>query len=334
MNKYEEEYASGRSNDSIIDSSAMSPTDRDGNPIPVTIPIELAPGVKVVYTTRLGGVSVADWSYCNLGGKGEEDPDLTMRNRIAVSQAIRADLSLVSQVHSAVVADMDDLFTPNAPFGCDLSGSGQAEAYRADAEIIARPHVALGMFAADCLPVLLADAETGIIAAAHCGRRGLQRGVLEATVAAMVTKGSEPVNITATLGPRICGDCYEVGSKIADDFDAQFPGTFTVTRFSGPGIDIAGAAVQCLMKAGIPRDNVIDSRPRVTAATQYLSEDEELARLCRRDDEDTPQLSQRLAKMHHPMCTFENPLWYSHRRAAQANKAHEGRLLALVMREI
>ena len=56
--------------DEILDSNAISPTDEEGNPVPVTIPIALAPGVTVVYTTRLGGVSHGDFGDCNLGGKG------------------------------------------------------------------------------------------------------------------------------------------------------------------------------------------------------------------------------------------------------------------------
>lgn len=55
--------------DAILDSNAIDPTDVDGNPIPVTIPIMLAPGVKVVYTTRLGGTSEGDYAHCNLGVK-------------------------------------------------------------------------------------------------------------------------------------------------------------------------------------------------------------------------------------------------------------------------
>ena len=70
------------------------------------------------------------------------------------------------------------------------------------------PASPLGMFAADCLPVLLGDPVTGIIGAAHCGRRGLERGVIGATVDLMKSKGADPANIVATLGPRICGDCY------------------------------------------------------------------------------------------------------------------------------
>lgn len=328
-------HGSPQFDDAILDSSTMSPTDSAGNPIPVTIPIDLAPGVKVVYTTRLGGVSQGDWGNCNYGGKGGESPERVAANRIALAKELNADLSLVSQIHSGIAVDTDELADKrNAPFGIDLSGttkSGNGTVIEADAQVTSRTGLALGMFAADCMPVLLADPEHGIIGAAHCGRGGLLRGVIGSCVELMVSKGAQPQHIVATLGPRICADCYEVGGEIADDFDAHFPGSYSLTRFSGPGVDLVAAAMQELAAAGIPRDNVIDSRPRVAAATQYLSEDEELIGLCLRDDEDSPRLSERIAKLRHPMCTFENPLWYSHRRSSRANKAHEGRMLALIV---
>ena len=124
-----------------------------------------------------------------------------------------------------------------------------------------------------------------------------------------------------------------MGGDIADEFDAQFPGTFTLSRFGQPGIDIAAAALQELAKAGVPADNIVSSRPRVNAATQYLSEDEELAMLCQSDGEGEPQLSERFRNIRRSLCTLENPLWFSHRRAALAGKRHEGRMLALIVRE-
>ena len=90
--------------DAILDSNALDPTDVDGNPIPVTIPIMLAPGVKVVYTTRLGGTSEGDYAHCNLGGKSGDDPNHVLANRVALSNAIDAKLSLVSQVLLSVPA--------------------------------------------------------------------------------------------------------------------------------------------------------------------------------------------------------------------------------------
>ena len=332
--------------DAILDSNAIDPTDVDGNPIPVTIPIMLAPGVKVVYTTRLGGTSEGDYAHCNLGGKSGDDPNHVLANRVALSNAIDAKLSLVSQVHSGVAVDVDELFVMNRPFGFDVSGgkgetaqqvgetADEPAVVEADGQVTAQKNVALGMFAADCLPVLMADPEAGVIGAAHCGRRGLQNGVIGATIEKMVSKGARPERIVATLGPCICGDCYEVGGDIADEFDAQFPGTFTLSRFGQPGIDIAAAALQELAKAGVPADNVVSSRARVNAATQYLSEDEELAEICQADGEGEPQLAERFKKIRRSLCTLENPLWFSHRRATIAGKAHEGRMLALIVREL
>lgn len=344
------------SNEEILDSNAISPTDEDGNPIPVTIPIALAPGVTVVYTTRLGGVSVGDFGDCNLGGKSGDDPAAIESNRVALAKQLGCGLSLVSQVHSAVAVDVDESWHLNTPFGFDVSGTrtdasgtrtdvadGVTEEGRpvdtaanpttavveADGQVTTRTGVALGMFAADCLPVLFADPVARVIGAAHCGRRGLERGVIGETVDLMVSKGASRERIIATLGPRICGDCYEVGDEIAGSFQNRFPLTKTVTRFGGAGIDIAEAAMIDLAFAGV--NQVVDSLPRVHAATQYLEADGELASLCASDGEGPALLADRIADIRHSMCTLENPLWYSHRRAALAGKRREGRMLALVM---
>ena len=239
----------------ILDSNSISSTDKAGRPIPVTIPIALAPGIKVVYTTRLGGLSTGDYGNLNLGGKSGDEPEAVLSNRIALAEAVQARLSLVSQVHSGVAVDVDDSFVINTSFGFDVSGThGETDTphvIEADGQVTAQSGIALGMFAADCLPVLLGDPVTGIIGAAHCGRRGLERGVIGTTVDLMKSKGADPANIVATLGPRICGDCYEVGDEIADQFIKRFPLTKTKTRFGGAGIDIAEAAMIDLAFAGV-----------------------------------------------------------------------------------
>ena len=109
--------------DEILDSNQISSTDKEGRPIPVTIPIALAPGITVVYTTRLGGLSTGDYGNLNLGGKSGDNPQAVMSNRIALSEAVHARLSLVSQVHSGVAVDVDDSFVVNTPFGFDVSGT-------------------------------------------------------------------------------------------------------------------------------------------------------------------------------------------------------------------
>ena len=170
--------------DAILDSSSISSTDKAGRPIPVTIPIALAPGITVTYTTRLGGLSTGEWGNCNLGGKGGDSAEAVLSNRIALSESLGAPLSIISQVHSGKAVDMDEVFGRNAPFGYDFSGTQDDEGHapagvsviEADAQVTSRASVALGVFAADCLPVLLADPQAGVIGVAHCGRKGLQQG--------------------------------------------------------------------------------------------------------------------------------------------------------------
>ena len=80
--------------DAILDSNAIDPTDKNGNPIPVTIPIMLAPGIKVVYTTRLGGTSEGDFAHFNLGGKSGDKPEHVLANRKALADVLGAKISL------------------------------------------------------------------------------------------------------------------------------------------------------------------------------------------------------------------------------------------------
>lgn len=290
--------------------------------MPVTIPLVLAPGVEVRFTTRLGGASQGDWAFCNLGSKVGDDPAHVAANMEGLAHVMGAPLRLIHQVHSAIAVDADEL------------ADNAVDSYHvdADAQVSARTGMPLGIFGADCLPVLYADPDSGVIAASHCGRRGLQRGVVHACVQKMIEKGADRTRISAMLGPCICGTCYEVGDEIAQEFNAQFPGTATVTRFGGAGIDIAAAARQALAAEGIEDERIVSAVPRVAAATSYLKDDAELQQLCMQDNEGDPALAERLGAMDRCLCTVENPLWYSHRRAFLSHKEHEGRFLAVIVR--
>ena len=177
----------------ILDSNSISSTDKAGRPIPVTIPIALAPGIKVVYTTRLGGLSTGDYGNLNLGGKSGDEPEAVLSNRIALAEAgasppiagppkyIPAWLWTWTTRSSS---------TPPSASTCPahMVRLTLRTSSRRTARSPAQSGIALGMFAADCLPVLLGDPVTGIIGAAHCGRRGLERGVIGATVDLMKSK--------------------------------------------------------------------------------------------------------------------------------------------------
>ena len=86
-----------------------------------------------------------------------------------------------------------------------------------------QPGVALGVLTADCQPVLFADADAGVIGAAHAGWKGAQGGVLGATVDAMERLGAKAPRIRAVIGPTISQRSYEVGPEFFDTFTADAP---------------------------------------------------------------------------------------------------------------
>ncbi len=83
------------------------------------------------------------------------------------------------------------------------------------------PGLAIAVLTADCQPVLLADAEAGVIGAAHAGWKGAAGGVLDATVTAMRALGAR--RITAVIGPTISQRAYEVGDDFMDSFIGEDP---------------------------------------------------------------------------------------------------------------
>ena len=86
------------------------------------------------------------------------------------------------------------------------------------------PGLALGILTADCAPVLLADAEAGVIGAAHAGWKGALGGVVESALAAMDKLGAERSRIAAAIGPCISQADYEVDARFHDEFTKPDPG--------------------------------------------------------------------------------------------------------------
>lgn len=207
--------------------------------------LERAAGVRHGFFTREGGVSEGLFASLNCGFGSGDDPERVAVNRTRAAEQLGLSgdaLLTVYQTHStdAVVAE--------APWPPD-------QAPRADAIVTRRRGLALGVLTADCAPVLLADPEAGVVAAAHAGWRGARAGILEAAIKAMADLGARPAHIVAGIGPCIRQESYEVGAEFHDAFLADDPATADFFRPSPrPGhfqFDLPGYVRRRLERLGL-----------------------------------------------------------------------------------
>lgn len=122
---------------------------------------------------------------------------------------------------------------------------------QADASVSRRAGVVCAVMAADCMPVLLADRNGSVVAAAHAGWRGLCAGVVEATLEAMRVP---PADVLAWLGPAIGPRAYEVGDEVRAAFierDGAAAAAFAATRPGHWLLDLYAVARQRLASHGV-----------------------------------------------------------------------------------
>ena len=202
-------------------------------------------GIPHGFFGQKGGVSTGPVEGLNCGLGSGDDPLSVETNRRLAADAILpgAPLASVYQIHSpkAVIVDAA------APYG---------ERPQADALVTDKPGLLLGVVTADCAPVLLADAEAGVVGAAHAGWRGAMAGVTDQAIAAMISLGASIDRIAAAVGPCIARASYEVDQAFAERMLADDPDN---ERFlaEGPGgkphFDLEAYVVARLAAAGVKR---------------------------------------------------------------------------------
>lgn len=171
-------------------------------------PVLAHDGIAHGFFTRDGGLSSGLYASLNCGLGSGDDKEIVRLNRERVAETLgvsEARLLTVYQVHSPDVVTVTGPWpTPGRP--------------RADALVTATAGVALGVLTADCGPVLFADADAGVIGAAHAGWKGALTGVTGATIAAMERLGARRSCMTAVIGPMIAVAAYEVGPEFPEYF--------------------------------------------------------------------------------------------------------------------
>lgn len=192
-------------------------------------------------TDRLGGVSAAPFDRLNLAAHVGDDPAAVAANRARLLgrlegvEGARA-LAFMQQVHGRGVVVLAGL--PQAPPACD-------------ALVTAVPGLALTALVADCVPVLLADPEAGVVAAVHAGREGVRLGVVDAALDAMTGLGARPDRTRAVLGPAICPACYEVPATLRAEVVAVAPAAHATTPAGAPALDLRAGLAAGLAGRGV-----------------------------------------------------------------------------------
>lgn len=212
--------------------------------------------MRRVTTTRAGGVSAPPFDGFNLGDHVGDDPAAVAANRKRLVTAIGlGDNHVVwmNQVHGDRVVVVD--------------GPADGAVDHTDALVTTTPRLALAVVTADCVPVLMADARAGVVAAVHAGRVGAQKGVVVRAVEEMIAAGAHAEDISVLLGAAVSGRNYEVPAAMADQVEAALPGSRTKTSRDTPGLDLRAGITRQLTGLGVM---AIDVDPRCTVQDHSL----------------------------------------------------------------
>lgn len=177
----------------------------------ITCPeLEAIPNIKHGFFTR--NLSGTSHIYVNkLDAESALSEDELYNNRLKITQIMGyqpEQLCILRQIHSDKTVIVQDNWPIN-------------QEPEVDAMITSIPGMILGIQTADCVPLLLADRQNGVIAAAHAGWKGARSGIIEQTIATMTKIGANNSTITAAIGPCIHQQSYEISLEFYDNFMAE-----------------------------------------------------------------------------------------------------------------
>ena len=184
------------------------------------------------FTDRTGGLSTGAFLSRNLATHVGDDHAVVLANRARLESDLALPIQYMDQVHGKAVATIErQIISPPI----------------ADALLTQSAGIGLAVMVADCIPLLLASTET--VAAVHVGRKGLMNKVALEAIQEMRSHGAS--DMTAVVGPSICGRCYEVSQDVYDDVVKSFPLAASKTRQGRFALDLSRALIDQLQNFGI-----------------------------------------------------------------------------------
>lgn len=157
--------------------------------------------IKAYTTTRVGGFSHAPYNSLNIATHVGDNLDSVSKNRQLLQKDLhlKKPISWLEQVHGNIAISADDPIS----------------SLRADAIYSKAAQTVCAVQTADCLPLLICSSSSYCVAAIHAGWKGLNNGIIEATIDAIALP---PSDILAWLGPAIGPQAFIVGEEVFQSF--------------------------------------------------------------------------------------------------------------------
>lgn len=215
-----------------------------------------ATGIRIAFTSRLGGVSKDEYAELNLGLHVQDDPDCVLENRRLTLQSVGATdkVSLIcpNQVHGDHVC----LVSSTEPF---IFEAARDEAVAgSDALVVTCKDVCAMLCYADCVPVILASS-AGSFAVIHAGWRGVVARICSKALEALCEASKvSPDCVNAYIGPYIHSECFEVGDEVYSIFEEEFKSDIDSICINDDHVDLGAAIKATLIDAGMEYRRIAD----------------------------------------------------------------------------
>lgn len=165
-------------------------------------------GQTQIQHSRAQGSAQPELDGFNLALHVQDSPQRVQQHRMILldefAQLGVNKITWMTQTHSTICHTIND----EMPF----------DALIGDGLVTQKANHALMMMTADCLPVVLGNAEGTEVANLHAGWRGLAGGIIENTITEMQ---SQPT--WAWMGAAISQACFEVGTEVKIAFCSKYP---------------------------------------------------------------------------------------------------------------
>lgn len=230
-----------------------------------TVPEFFEAGFYNMFTTKNNGHSFENGEL-NFGTNCDDTPDAILQNytdvlqlmNLTPQQAVKS-----KQTHSDITLTVDHTY----------GGEGITKEQRyneADGLITTQKDLAILIFFADCVPVLIADKKQKIIAAVHSGWKGTQKNIVGKACKKLITEhGCNPDDLICAIGPCISVCHFEVGEDVYCDMTSLYGEEIGKKDGDKFYLDLKKAVKTQLMAHGINDKNIAIS-DRCTVCDEEL----------------------------------------------------------------